>query len=346
MLKDPYSLSSYQFDLPPHLIAQYPCVPRDHSRVLIVDRATGNLSEMRFYELADLLQEGDSLVFNDTRVIPARLLGKREHGGEAEIFLLKRRSLDTWEAIGRPGKKLKVGSQVTFGEGFSCVVTEVLEGGGRVVRFNWKRTFEEALEQYGKLPLPPYIRQGTQELGDAECYQTVYAKHSGAVAAPTAGLHFTDSLLKRLSDKNIEQIKVTLHVGLGTFKPVQEEDIRLHPMHSEKFIISPEAADQLNQRSVTGKQICVGTTCCRALESACQKSSIIQAGEYDTNIFIYPGYQFKYVQSMLTNFHLPGSTLLMLVSAFAGYDLMKEAYAKAIKENFRFYSYGDAMLIL
>lgn len=346
MEKDLFSLSAYEFTLPSDLIAQHPAEPRDQSRLMIVNRQEGSLSEIRFCELSDFLQSGDSLVFNDTKVIPARLLGKREGAGSTEIFLLKRVSFDTWEALARPGKKLRPGSRVVLGDHLQCVVVDTLDNGNKILQFQWEGTFEAVLALYGQIPLPPYIRQGQSVKSDSESYQTVFAKHPGAVAAPTAGLHFTEKLLKQLSDHGVDQTWITLHVGLGTFRPVQTQDIRSHVMHAESFVISPEAAEKLNKAPLNKRQICVGTTCCRTLESAATEKGTIIPGEYETDIFIYPGYQFKYVRSMITNFHLPGSTLLMLVCTFGGYDLIMEAYAKAIEQRFRFYSYGDAMLIL
>lgn len=346
MKKDLFSLSAYEFTLPSDLIAQHPAEPRDQSRLMIVDRHDGSLSEIRFCELADFLKSGDSLVFNDTKVIPARLIGKREGGGNTEVFLLKQLSLDSWEALARPGKKLKPGSPVVFGDHLRCTVIDTLGNGNKILQFEWEGAFEAALAIYGQIPLPPYIRQGHSAESDSKSYQTVFAKHPGAVAAPTAGLHFTERLLKGLNDQGVDQTWITLHVGLGTFRPVQTQDIRTHVMHAETFIITPEAAEKLNKTPKGKRQICVGTTCCRTLESASTVEGKIISGEHETDIFIYPGYQFKYVRSMITNFHLPGSTLLMLVCTFGGYDLIMEAYAKAIEKRFRFYSYGDAMLIL
>lgn len=346
MKKDPLSLSSYLFDLPESLIAQRPVGQRDHSRLMVIDRKNGSFTDMLFCDLPDFLSAGDSLVLNDTRVIPARLLGKREGGGASEILLLKQLSLDTWEVMARPGKRLRPGSQVFFGENLSCTVLETLLNGNKTVKFAWKDSFEAALEQYGHMPIPPYIRRGSDDIKDKTSYQTVYAKTPGAVAAPTAGLHFTDDLLNKLREKGVDQTWITLHVGLGTFRPVQSEDIRNHTMHNESFILSPESAEKLNSVTPLHRQICVGTTCCRTLESAMKTQGKFIPGKYETDIFIYPGYQFKYVRSMITNFHLPGSSLLMLVSAFAGYDLIMEAYARAIEKKYRFYSYGDAMLIL
>jgi S-adenosylmethionine:tRNA ribosyltransferase-isomerase len=343
------TLAAYQYELPQELIAQVPHVPRDHSRLLLVDKQKGELSEIKFFELADFLQEEDHLVFNDTKVIPARIFGNRLHktviGGDVEIVLLKRLSHDTWEALAKPGKKLKIGTWIQLGEDFKAEILNTTLEGTKILRFSWEGLFEDVLNRYGQLPLPHYIQRSKPSTTDVEQYQTVFAANSGASAAPTAGLHFTQRLLDELSIKGIVQNKLTLHVGLGTFRPVKSEDIRLHQMHTEKVIIPGETAVQLNQKDKNKKCICIGTTCCRALESAATAQGIILPGQYETNIFIYPGYRFKYVNALLTNFHLPRSSLLMLVSAFGGYELIKEAYQKAIKDRFRFYSYGDAMLI-
>lgn len=345
-MKDLYTLSSYQYELPEELIAQYPCTPRDSSRLLVIDRKSGSFKEIVFRELTDFLQSGDSLVFNDTKVIPARLFGKRESGGFTEIFLVKKMSDTEWEVLSRPGRKLRVGSRVIFGDDFSCEVLETLTNGNKVVRFIFSGIFNDFVEKYGRMPLPQYIKRDVEEEIDKDRYQTIYAANPGAFAAPTAGLHFSENMLNTLIENGVDQVRITLHVGLGTFRPVQTEDIREHDMHAERFVITPEAAEKLNGRDPKKKQIVVGTTCCRALETAVDASGKVVPGNYDTNIFIYPGYQFKYVQSLLTNFHLPGSTLLMLVCAFGGYELVMEAYKKAIKDHYRFYSYGDAMLIL
>ena len=346
MTLDLYALGAYQYDLPKELIAQDPCPLRDRSRLLLVDRQAGSFSEMAFRDLTDFLQAGDSLVFNDTRVIPARLIGKRSQGGKTEILLLKRLSLDTWEVLARPGRKLKPGSLVTFGDLLDCQILEAGKEGTKIARFRWKGVFEEVLSLYGQIPLPHYIQRTQASIYDQERYQTVFATHPGAVAAPTAGLHFSQEMLQDLDRKGVDQHRLTLHVGLGTFKPVEADDIRLHSMHHEPFIITEESACRLNARQEEKRHICVGTTSCRALEAAADHNGQILSGQYETNIFIYPGYQFKFVRSLLTNFHLPGSTLLMLVCAFAGYELTMEAYRKAIKDRFRFYSYGDAMLII
>lgn len=346
MKKDLFITDSYDYHLPTELIAQHPCSPRDHSRLLIVDRKEESLREIQFCELTDFLGAGDSLVFNNTRVVPARLIGNRETGGETEIFLLKAISYDTWEVLGRPGKKLRTGCRVFFGKDFFCEVIDTTLEGTKIVRFFWQGDFEAVLKTYGQMPLPPYIQRETPLEEDFDDYQTVYAKVMGAVAAPTAGLHFTDEMMTKMSQQGVDYHYVTLHVGLGTFRPVQTEDIREHAMHTEPIIIDEETALALNSRPLGKRQICVGTTCCRSLESAADKEGKIIAGNYETNIFIYPGYSFKYVQALLTNFHAPRSTLLMLVSAFAGYELIMEAYQKAVKDRFRFHSYGDAMLIL
>lgn len=346
MTKDLFSLESYQYELPAELIAQYPSDDREGSRLLVVDRQNGHIFEVPFRDLKDFLKAGDSFVFNNTKVIPARLLGSRLQGGKAEIFLLKQLSQDTWKVLAKPGKKLKVGSRVTFGPDFSCEILESLEDGMKIVQFMYNGIFQEVLSRYGQIPLPHYIRGGKSQTIDTERYQTVFAKEPGAVAAPTAGLHFSREMLDALEERGIGFDYITLHVGIGTFKPVLTEDIRQYDIHQESFSITEETAQRLNRKKEGMKRICVGTTTCRALESAADAEGAIIAGDYETKIFIYPGYQFKYVDHLITNFHLPGSSLLMLVSAFAGYDLMREAYQKAVEKRFRFFSYGDAMLII
>lgn len=341
-----YSLENYFYELPPELIAHYPCHPRSASRLLVIERKTGRMHEMMFHDLTHFLEKGDSLIFNDSKVFPSRLLGNRPSGGKAEVLLIKKTSEGTWEALVKPGKKLGIGSKVIFGDGFSCEIVDVLPDGRRIVHLDFKGDINEALDQFGHIPLPVYIRRPDIPEVDKISYQTVYAKNPGSVAAPTAGLHFTQEMLNELGQKGISQHHLTLHVGLGTFLPVKAENIREHKMHVETFSISKETADQLNNKSKDKRNICVGTTTCRALESVANNEGIIQAGLFDTDIFIYPGYKFKYVNHLLTNFHQPGSSLLMLVCAFAGYELIMEAYQKAIKERFRFFSYGDAMLIL
>ncbi len=346
MPKDLFQLSSYKFKFDPSLIAQYPITPRDHSRLMIVDRSTGNITEKTFKDIVHILNSDDTLIFNNTKVIPARLLGQRENGGKAEIFLVKSLGYDNWEVLAKPGKKLKVGSKVFFDTNFHCEVIDIMDDGSRIVTFIYSGNFDEHLNRCGQIPLPQYIKRSPEDAIDQESYQTVYAKYEGAVAAPTAGLHFTSPLLEQLSVKNVQQEHVTLHVGLGTFKPVQVEDVRSHQMHSERCLLDEQTAKTLNLRKKVGRQICVGTTSCRVLESASDNQGTLSYGSFDTDIFIYPGYQFKYVDALLTNFHLPESTLLMLVSTFAGYELIMEAYRKAVKDEYRFFSYGDAMLIL
>jgi len=344
-MKDLFSLESYNYSLPEELIAKYPAKKRDASRLMIIERASGKISEIKFSELLSFLQKGDSLVFNDTKVIPARLLGKRPSGGSVEIFLLKQKSFGLWEALVRPGRKLPVGQKVIFGDDFCCEIVEVLQEGSRLVRFEGNANFYELLSKYGQIPLPQYIdRQALEE--DKDRYQTVFAKKPGAVAAPTAALHFSEEMFHQMNSFGVSHTTLTLHVGAGTFRPVKEGDIRNHHMHEESFFISPEAAEILSFRDLNKRQICVGTTTCRALESVVNKCGGVIPGDYETSIFIYPGYSFKYVSSLLTNFHLPKSSLLMLVSAFAGYELMMEAYAKAVENKYRFFSYGDAMLII
>lgn len=345
-MQDSYLLSSYHYELPSELIAQKPCYPRDHSRLMVINRETGSIEETVFKDIENLLLPEDRLIFNNTKVIPARLIGKKSTGAKVEIFLNKPVAEDSlvWDALVRPGRKLKTGSRVEFGADFFVEILESTADGGRFVRFFCDGDFEELLQKYGQIPLPHYIERDQPSHLDESYYQTIYAKNPGAVAAPTAGLHFTDVLLQKLQKKMIHQTCITLHVGLGTFRPVKTEDIRNHHMHHERLIITPEAAVEIN--STKGRKIAIGTTGCRTLESASNQMGQIAPGSSETNLFIYPGYQFKCVQGMLTNFHLPGSSLVMLVSAFAGQELIKEAYAKAIEKKFRFFSYGDAMLIL
>jgi len=345
-MKNLYDLSAYHFDLPPELIAQAPCEQRDQSRLLIVDRIKQTFQEIQFSDLHDFLSADDRLILNDTKVIPARLLGQKLSGGNVEILLSKQMSEDTWEVLAKPAKKLPEGSLVIFGEHLKGRVMASKENGIKWMQFLFEDNFLEKLALYGQLPLPTYIRQGKQSAEDIQRYQTRFAANPGAVAAPTAGLHFSDQLLDRLAAKNVRTSKVTLHVGLGTFRPVQTDDIRQHPMHEEYYSVSQETADQLNHAPKDSLQICVGTTACRVMESITTNEGVVVSGNGYTNIFIYPGYRFKFVKGLLTNFHWPCSTLLMLVCAFGGYELMMEAYQKAIKDRFRFYSYGDAMLIL
>lgn len=341
---DLYSLEAYKYDLPQELIAQQPCEPRDHARLLIVDRANQTLTETRFDQLSSLLSKNDHLVFNDTKVIPARLIGNRPSGSPAEIFLVKQIKTDIWEVLVKPGRKIRLGKVITFAPDFSCEIVRIDPDGTRYARFYYVGNFYERLHQHGTMPLPHYISRSSSDPSDKTDYQTVYAKNEGAVAAPTAGLHFTDQLLQTLQENGVRQTALTLHVGLGTFKPVATNDIRDHQMHSEPFIVSREAAENLSNRK-NQRIIAVGTTSCRALEASLMQNQEIRAGEFDTNIFIYPGYQFQVVDALLTNFHLPGSSLMMLISAFAGYELTMKAYKYAVEQKFRFYSYGDAMFI-
>ncbi len=347
-MTDPFALASYQFHLPEELIAQHPVTPRDSSRLMIVDRKTGTISEVPFRDIVHLLEAGDRLVFNNTKVIPARLYGNLSTGGNAEVLLIRKvegQTPETWTAFVRPGKKLKEGSRIHFSDDAYCEVLDVLEEGERILQFYYPHaTFDEFLIQAGELPLPHYIRRDSIQGQDVDRYQTVYAARPGAVAAPTAGLHFTPELLGSIADKRVDTSFLTLHVGPGTFKPVQVDDIRSHKMHSEEFWVESDVAEEIN--STQGRLFAVGTTSCRALETATGVDGNLVPGHYDTDIFIYPGYQFKKVEHLLTNFHLPGSTLLMLVSSVMGIELAREAYQKAIREKFRFYSYGDSMLIL
>lgn len=335
----------FDYALPEELIAQTPIERRDASRLLCLDKATGEFSHHHFYELPDFLKPGDCLILNNSRVLPARLLGKRLPGGGAcEVLLLIDRGEQTWECIVRPGKHLRAGARMSFGDGeLTAEVTQVLEGGNRMVRFSYEGIFLEVLEHLGKMPLPPYIRE---ELQDRERYQTVYSKVNGSAAAPTAGLHFTPELLGRIQEKGVKLGYVTLHVGLGTFRPVKEEDITDHDMHSEYCVIPQETADLINEtRANGGRVICVGTTSCRTIESWAKEDGHMEASAGWTDIFIYPGYKFKVMDALVTNFHLPQSTLIMLVSALAGREHVLAAYEEAVRERYRFFSFGDAMFI-
>ena len=335
----------FDYALPEELIAQTPIERRDASRLLCLDKVTGEFSHHHFYELPDFLKPGDCLILNNSRVLPARLLGKRLPGGGAcEVLLLIDRGEQTWECIVRPGKYLRAGARMSFGDGeLTAEVTQVLEGGNRMVRFSYEGIFLEVLEHLGKMPLPPYIRE---ELQDRERYQTVYSKVNGSAAAPTAGLHFTPELLGRIQEKGVKLGYVTLHVGLGTFRPVKEEDITDHDMHSEYCVIPQETADLINEtRANGGRVICVGTTSCRTIESWAKEDGHMEASAGWTDIFIYPGYKFKVMDALVTNFHLPQSTLIMLVSALAGREHVLAAYEEAVRERYRFFSFGDAMFI-
>lgn len=337
--------SDFYFDLPKELIAQDPLEDRASSRLLVLDKNTGKTQHHIFHEIGNFLKEGDCLVLNNTKVIPARLLGvKEDTGANVEVLLLKRRENDIWETLVKPGKKLRKGAKLSFGDGLlRAEILEVVEEGNRLVQFFYEGIFEEVLDKLGEMPLPPYI---THKLKDKNRYQTVYAKYEGSAAAPTAGLHFTKQLLQELEDKGIVIAYVTLHVGLGTFRPVKVEDINEHHMHSEYYQVTQEAADKINHAKETGHRvICVGTTSCRTVESASDENGHLEACCDNTEIFIYPGYQFKVLDALITNFHLPESTLVMLVSALAGREHILNAYKEAIQEKYRFFSFGDAMFI-
>ncbi len=339
--------SSYYYDLPGELIAQTPAEKRDCSRLLALNKQNGSIEHRRFYDVADYLKKRDCLVINDTKVIPSRLFAKNpDHAGEVEVFLLARSKEggDRWECLVKPGKKAVVGDRLVFSENLSATVYGIADQGIRLIDFEYDGNFMEILDQVGTMPLPPYI---TEKLGDKNRYQTVYAKHEGSAAAPTAGLHFTPELLKKLEEKGVLTAKVCLHVGLGTFRPVKEDDLRDHKMHVEHIRVTKESADIINKAKASGgRVISVGTTSCRTLESCADENGIIHEFEGDTGIFIYPGYKFKITDGLITNFHLPESTLLMLVSAFAGYENVMNAYKNAVSEKYRFFSFGDAMLIV
>ena len=337
--------SDFYFDLPEELIAQDPLEDRSSSRLLVLDTETGETSHHIFKEVINYLNPGDCLVLNNTKVIPARLIGHKEDTGAAiEVLLLKRKENDIWETLVKPGKKCKPGTKIVFGEGLlHATVLETVEDGNRLIQFSYEGIFEEILDKLGEMPLPPYI---THKLQDKNRYQTVYAKYEGSAAAPTAGLHFTKELLKQIEEKGIDIAYVTLHVGLGTFRPVKVDNILEHHMHSEFYQVTKEAADKINKAKKEGHRvICVGTTSCRTVESAADESGMVKEGCDNTEIFIYPGYKFKVLDALITNFHLPESTLVMLVSALAGREHILNAYEEAIREKYRFFSFGDAMLI-
>lgn len=336
------STADYYFDLPQELIAQDPLLRRDECRLLTVDKKTGEVEHHVFSEIINYLEPGDCLVLNNTKVIPARLLGvKEETGAAVEILLLKRRGADLWECLVKPGKKLRPGARVSFGDGIlTAEITEVVEDGNRLVKFFYEGIWEEVLDKLGEMPLPPYI---THKLQDKNMYQTVYAKYDGSAAAPTAGLHFTNELLQKIQDKGVDLAFVTLHVGLGTFRPVKVTNVKEHIMHSEWYQVTAEAAEKINKAKESGHRvICVGTTSCRTIESAADDNGRLTEKSDDTSIFIYPGYKFKVTDCLITNFHLPESTLVMLVSALAGREHVLAAYEEAIKEKYRFFSFGDA----
>lgn len=341
------NLHDFYYELPEELIAQDPLSDRSSSRLMVMNRETGELEHKIFRDIVDFLNPGDCLVINDTKVIPARLIGEKDGTGAAiEVLLLKRKEdlKDVWEVLVKPGKKAKTGTRITFGGGrLAAEVIDIVDEGNRLIRFEYEGIFEEILDELGQMPLPPYI---THKLQDQNRYQTVYAKHEGSAAAPTAGLHFTKELLEQISNKGVDIAMVTLHVGLGTFRPVKVENIQEHHMHSEFYMITQEAADKINAaKERGGRVICVGTTSCRTIESAASEDGRLEACSGWTEIFIYPGYKFKMLDALITNFHLPESTLLMLVSAFAGRENVLAAYKTAVEERYRFFSFGDAMFI-
>ena len=338
-------VSDFNYELPLHLIAQHPYDKRDEARLMVLDKTNQTIEHKVFKDVIDYLNPGDCLVINNTKVIPARLYGKKDTGANVEFLLLKRIEGDFWEAMVRPGSKLKAGAKVLFGDGLlKATVLEVLENGNRRVEFEYEGIFNEILDQIGLMPLPPYITEATKE--DNSKYQTVYAKYDGSAAAPTAGLHFTEDLLKKIKEKGVEVANVTLHVGIGTFRPVKVENVEEHQMHSEHYYIKQEDVDKINNVKKNGKRvIACGTTSCRVLESVADENGMMKEVEGDTSIFIYPGYKFKCIDSLITNFHLPESTLIMLVSTLAGKDFIMNAYNEAVKEEYKFFSFGDAMII-
>lgn len=338
-------LRDFNYELPEELIAQDPLEDRSSSRLMVLHKETGEIEHKIFKDIIDYLNPGDCLVINDTKVIPARLMGVKEDTGAAiEVLLLKRNADDVWECLVKPGKKARTGARIVFGEGLlTGEIVDVIEDGNRMIKFHYEGIFEEILDKLGQMPLPPYI---THKLQDKNRYQTVYAKNEGSAAAPTAGLHFTKELLEKIKEKGVNVVSVTLHVGLGTFRPVKVDKIEEHHMHTETFNITKEAADTINRtKAAGGRVIAVGTTSCRTLESAAGDDGVIPAKSGDTDIFIYPGYKFKAIDCLITNFHLPESTLIMLVSALAGRDNIMNAYETAVKERYRFFSFGDAMFI-
>ena len=338
--------SDFYYDLPEELIAQTPLLQRDHSRLMTLDRKTGQVSHEHFYNIVDHLVPGDCLVINDTRVLPARLYGQKTGGGSAavEVLLLENVEGDLWDCIVYPGRRLKEGATISFGDGqLTAVVEGVKPDGNRLIRFSYEGIFLEHLERLGTMPLPPYIKE---KLQDQERYQTVYSRENGSAAAPTAGLHFTPELLEKIREKGVDIVRITLHVGLGTFRPVKEEEITDHVMHSERYCVTEEAARRINAaRARGGRVVCVGTTSCRTLETVTDEQHVTHPGSGSTSIFIYPGYRFKGVDAIITNFHLPESTLIMLVSAFSTREIVLDAYKEAVRERYRFFSFGDAMFL-
>ena len=338
-------VSDFYFELPEELIAQYPLEKSDSSRLMVLDKKTGEIEHRKFHDILEYLNEGDTLVLNNTRVLPARLIGEKEEtGGKIEFLLLKRIEGDKWECLAKPGRKAKVGTVFTFGEGkLKAIVREIGEEGNRIIEFKYDGIFEQVLDELGQMPLPPYIHE---KLEDKERYQTVYSKEKGSAAAPTAGLHFTEELLKEIKDKGVNIAYLTLHVGLGTFRPVKVDDVNNHVMHSEYYHLDKENAELINKTKEAGKRvIAVGTTSSRTLETIGDENGRVREQSGWTDIFIYPGYKFKIVDNLITNFHLPESTLIMLVSALAGQDNIMNAYNTAVKEKYRFFSFGDSMFI-
>ena len=337
-------VSEFNYNLPEELIAQTPLEKRDESRLMVLDREKQTIENKTFKDIIDYLEPGDCLVRNNTKVIPARIYGKKETGANIEFLLLNNIEGDIWESIVRPGNKLHVGTKVIFGDGLlTAEILEIMPGGTRKVKFFYEGIFNEILDQIGLMPLPPYIHE---ELKDRDRYQTVYAKYKGSAAAPTAGLHFTPELLKKIEEKGVKIANVTLHVGIGTFRPVEEDTVEKHEMHTEHFDIKQEDVEKINETKLNGKKvIAVGTTSCRVLETIADEKGLVKVTEGDTKIFIYPGYKFKCLDGLITNFHLPQSTLLMLVSALAGKEYIMKAYNQAVKEKYRFFSFGDAMFI-
>ena len=337
-------VEEFNYELPKELIAQTPYDKRDEARLMVLDKENKKIEHRVFKDVLEYLNPGDCLVINDTKVIPARIYGKKDTGANVEFLLLKNLGNDEWEAMVRPGNKLKVGSKVEFGEGIlKAEILEIMPGGNRKVKFEYEGNFNEILDQIGLMPLPPYI---TETLKDKDKYQTVYAKYEGSSAAPTAGLHFTEELLQKIKEMGVEIAKVTLHVGIGTFRPVKVENVEEHEMHSEHFYIKAEEAEKINKAKKNGNRvIAVGTTSCRVLESVADENGFVKEIEADTSIFIYPGYKFKCIDNLITNFHLPESTLIMLVSSLAGKDFIMQAYNEAVKEKYKFFSFGDAMII-
>lgn len=338
-------VSDFDYQLPEELIAQHPYDKRDEARLMVLNRENQTIEHKVFKDVIDYLNPGDCLVINNTKVLPARLYGVKDTGAKVEFLLLKRIEDDYWEAMVRPGNKLKPGTKAVFGNGIlKAEILDVLEGGNRKVKFEYNGIFNEILDQIGLMPLPPYIKESLKE---KEKYQTVYAKYDGSAAAPTAGLHFTEELLQKIKDKGVEIANVTLHVGIGTFRPVKVENVEEHEMHSEHYYIKVEDAEKINKSKREGhKIIAVGTTSCRVLESVADSNGFVREIEGDTSIFIYPGYNFKCVNNLITNFHLPKSTLIMLVSSLAGHDYIMKAYNEAVKEKYKFFSFGDAMMII